>query len=94
VKLPNYDRPVVPKAKMTGYLLSSTHRDGWSKTAFFVRRGFSAERWEELATALQQHATDYNVARVEDSPFGTRYIIEGALATPDGRVLPSAPFGS
>ena len=34
---------------------------------------------------LRRHAADYEVARTENSPFGARYVVEGIMATPDGR---------
>jgi tripartite-type tricarboxylate transporter receptor subunit TctC len=39
------------RSKITGYLLSLSHPDDRTKAAFFMRFGFSAERWEELAEA-------------------------------------------
>jgi hypothetical protein len=58
----------------------------WEPPAeFFKRFGFSAASWEELATSLRRHADDHEVAKIEDSPFGTRYVVEGILYTPDGR---------
>jgi hypothetical protein len=85
VKLPNYEGAVVPQIKIVGYRLSSAHRDGRSKAAFFARYGFSADQPEELSSALLRHVADHEVAKVEDSPFGTRYTVEGVLAAPDGR---------
>ena len=38
-----------------------------------------------MAEALLRHAADHKVARIEPSPFGTRYVIEGMISTPDGR---------
>jgi hypothetical protein len=38
-----------------------------------------------LAVALLNHARDYDVVKEEPSPFGVRYVIEGAIAAPDGR---------
>jgi hypothetical protein len=35
--------------------------------------------------ALQEHAQQHPVTRVEASPFGKRYIIEGIIQVPDGR---------
>jgi hypothetical protein len=52
MKLPNLDKAVVSEAKVAGYLLSATHRDGRHKAAFFVRFGFRSEAWQELAGAL------------------------------------------
>ena len=37
------------------------------------------------AEALRSHGAICEVAKVENSPFGVRYILEGELATPDGR---------
>ncbi len=85
MKLLNLAKAVISPGKITGYLLSFTHRDGRHKAAFFSRFGFIADSWEMLATALLQHAADHDVAKVEDSPFGSRYVIEGVMAAPDGR---------
>lgn len=85
MKLPHHESVEIPEQKIAEYLLSSTHRDGRHKAAFFSSFGFSTERWEVLAEALREHAANHEVAKVEDSPFGTRYIVEGVLTTPDGR---------
>lgn len=85
MNLPNHDKAVVPQRKVVGYLLSHSHRDGRSKAKFFAQFGFSAEGWEELAQALRQHAADHEIAKAEQSLFGTRYVIEGQITTPDGR---------
>jgi uncharacterized protein DUF6883 len=85
MKLPDYNSAVFPQAKITEYLLSSVHCERRSKAAFFIRYGFSVEWWEDLAMTLRRHAAEHDVVRIEDSPFGTRYIVEGILAAPDGR---------
>jgi hypothetical protein len=85
MKLPNQAQASVPEEKITAYLLSFIHRDGRHKAAFFTRFGFALDAWETLAMALRQHAADHEVAKVEDSPFGTRYVVEGTITAPDGR---------
>jgi len=85
VKLPHHEQAVVPERKVVAYLLSFTHPDGKSKAAFFSRFGFTAEHWEELVDAFQRHAAENDVATTEDTPYGTSYIVEGRLHTPDGR---------
>jgi hypothetical protein len=85
MKLPNVDQATVPQEKITGYLLSTAHRDGKHKAAFFMRFGFKPEAWEELAAALLNHARQHDVVKEEPSPFGVRYVVEGALPAPDGR---------
>lgn len=85
MKLPHLAGAVVPEKKITAYLLSETHRDGRHKAVFFLRFGFAADSWETLAEALREHAADHEVAQIEDSPFGTRYVVEGIMKAPDGR---------
>ena len=76
---------MVPRRKITDYLLSPTHRVGRHKAVFFRQFGFAAANWELLAAALRKHAAIHQVAKTEESPFGTRYVIDGIMATPDGR---------
>ena len=87
MKLPYADRIEVPRTKVVQYLLSSTHRAGKGKAAFFSAHGFTVSTWEDLAKALQQHARDNTVMLTQDTEFGTRYVIEGPLAAPNGRQL-------
>jgi len=85
MKLPNGGQAQVPQAKITEYLLSFTHEDGRPKAQFFTRFGFTIDEWERLAEALREHARQHHVSKLEKSPFGKRYVIEGSLLTPDGR---------
>jgi len=85
MKLPNREHAIVPREKVVDYLLSTTHRDGRYKAAFFKGFGFTADRWQELADALLRHAEDHHVTKVEDSPFGTRYVVDGIMVMADGR---------
>jgi hypothetical protein len=85
VKLPNHQNAHASESKISGYLLSSSHAYGRHKTAFFTRFGFSADAWKTLARALLEHASQNEVARTEDSPFGKRDVIDGELSSPDRR---------
>ena len=85
MKLPGYEQAVVPERKITAYLLSLTHRDGRSKAIFFMRFGFTINEWQTLANALLLHAATHEIVSLEQTPFGVNYVIEGPLATPDGR---------
>ncbi|MCS7066696.1 MAG: hypothetical protein NZL85_10565 [Fimbriimonadales bacterium] len=69
------------------YLLSTAHPYGRYKAQVFLRYGFSPDQWEILAAALLEHAQKHDVARIESTPFGTRYCVDGNLATPSGREL-------
>jgi hypothetical protein len=85
VKLPNHENAIAGEHKLAGYLLSSSHAYGRHKAAFFTRFGFSANTWEVLGQALLEHASKNEVVRIEDSPFGKRYIVDGELSSPDKR---------
>jgi len=85
MKLPNAELAIVSKSKVTSYLLAKDHPIGRAKAAFFVAFGFTTQAWGSLVEALRQHANQHDVARVETSPFGTRYVIEGELISPDRR---------
>lgn len=88
MKLPNYEQAIAPQKKITAYLLSLTHPDGKSKAQFFLKFGFTVDDWAIMAIAFINHAADHELAKIEASPFGIRYVIEGELITPDGRNPP------
>lgn len=85
MKLPNAERAITPSRKITHYLLSTTHRDGQHKAAFFRRFGFTLEAWDALASALLNHARTHDVTEIVPTPFGRNYLVEGPLPAPDGR---------
>lgn len=85
LKLPNAHALRVDREKVVAYLLSHEHPDGRAKALFFERVGFEAEAWETFAAALRAHGRTHEVATVVESRFGTRYIVDGKLTSPDGR---------
>ncbi|MBD2189604.1 DUF6883 domain-containing protein [Pseudanabaena mucicola] len=85
MKLPNYDQAIVPESKITKYLLSPTHEDGKSKEEFFTSFGFSISEWKTMANSLCLHAALHEVSEIKETTFGTKYIIEGEIKTPDSR---------
>jgi hypothetical protein len=85
MKLPNTDKLIVEREKIVDYLLNSAHRYGASKARFFMEFGFRVAEWERLAEALREHGRTHEVARVSETGFGPRYVVEGDLNTPGGR---------
>jgi hypothetical protein len=81
----NYEQVVITREYVIDYFLSDTHRNGRHKAAFFKRFGFTVTEWERAAWALREHAGEHDVTRVEPSPYGQRYVIEGIVRSPDGR---------
>lgn len=84
--LPNRELAFVPEEKIVRYLLDLNHEDGGPKAVFFMRFGFSLERWHVLAEALINHAHQHEVTEIDtSSAFGVKYIVVGRMTTPDGR---------
>ena len=81
MKLPNAHLAVVPEKKITHYLLNPAHPAGGSKAAFFLRFGFTVTEWTRLAGALLRHARENEVVATEQTPHGTRYVVDGPLTT-------------
>jgi hypothetical protein len=78
------NRAAVAERKVRDYLLSRTHPTGRHKAVWLLAHGFTPEAWAMVAEALKLHAAAHEVTSVEESPFGTRYVVEGELVTPDG----------
>ena len=89
MRLPKAKQAIVPQRKVTRYLLASTHETGRHKASWLRGYGFRLDDWEALAGALKAHATAHHVTRTEDSRFGTRYVVDGVLGTPDRRGVPA-----
>ena len=87
MKLPTARLAVVPERKVTHYLLNPAHPAGGSKAAFFLRFGFTVSEWSRLADALLRHARENELVATEQTPHGTRYIVDGPLTVPAGASL-------
>src|SRR5438477_534722 len=81
--LPGAEKAEIIQDKIVRYLLSTTHRAGRSKAAFFGKHGFKTQDWQALAEALRRHAAENVATLVEETRYGTRYVIDGALVAPD-----------
>lgn len=82
MKLPNVNQAIILEEKFTSYLLDETHVEGRGKALFFKMHGFSIDKWITLAQALVEHARTHDVVKLEQTKFGTRYVVEGRLVTP------------
>ena len=80
--MPNGDKAIVDDAKITDYLLNLRHPDGGPKAKYFFNKGYTLDAPEILKRALVEHAKFCQVTKVERTQFGTKYIVEGAIATP------------
>ena len=84
--LPNAHNAVVPKEKIVDYLLNPMHPDGAGKAAFFLALGFSVVNWSVFADALTSLANDSVNVTPSHSPFGEKFVVDGELITPCGKM--------
>ena len=82
MNLPNAAVVEIAREKITDYLLNPLHPDGAGKTAFFAAHGFTAKDWQVLSEALCGLAANFPIVKTVDSPHGTKYVVDGTLATP------------
>ena len=61
----------IDRSKIEDYLLHPIK--GRGKAAFFEAYGFSLARWDELRSALLEHAASGRLTDAVVSPYGTRY---------------------
>jgi len=83
--LPSVELAIIEDQKLTDYLLSLEHPTGRAKARFFRQFGFHLDAWTLLRAALLDHAQRNGVAWHEETSFGVKYVVDGPLATPDGR---------
>ncbi len=87
MKIPNAEDAYVDRGKLTKYLLSTTHPVGRSKAVFFRNVGFADASVGVLEQGLVTIAKTEEVRDTERSEHGTKYIIDGPIDTPGGRVV-------
>ncbi len=85
--LPHRESAYIPQTKLTGYLLSETHPVGRFKARLFYAVGYDAMNTHLLEQALIDIAREKEVTEIISTPYGTMYVVDGALQTPRGTDL-------
>jgi len=84
---PDWKSAYVPVRKITGYLLSDSHELGRSKAHFFKSVGYSLDRTDILSRDLKQIAVAHRVVAQIQIQYGTKFVLEGRLFSPNGVVV-------
>jgi hypothetical protein len=84
--LPNAQLAIVERGKIVEYLLNPAHPDNGGKAPFFMALGFGAHDWELFAAALCRLALNSPVSQNMETEHGKKYIIDGAIETPLGKM--------
>jgi len=84
MKLPNAERAVIERRKLTEYLLSETHPVGRFKARFFKKLGFDQANVEQFEEWLRIVALNESVTEIVGSPYGVKYIVDAQVTTLSG----------
>ena len=84
MKLPRNHEAIIPERKITDCLLSESHPVGKAKATYFRSLGYSEKNADQLKEAFAAIAVMNEVTEIVTTPFGTKYIVDGGLATPSG----------
>ena len=84
MKLPNTDKVIISKSKLTEYILSETQHIGKNKAKVFRKLGFYKSNYLEFKTSLKKLAKKEKVQKVIEISYGVTYVIEGEIETPVG----------
>ena len=87
MKLPYRKSAYIPKAKLTAYLLSQTHAVGRFKSKYFHSLGYDESNVSLLEESLRNVAQSQGVKEIIPTAYGTKYIIDGKIKTPSGRMV-------
>lgn len=84
MQLPNVDEAHIPEPKISEYLLAVDHPSGRGKALFFHSLGFRTDQPADLRHALLQQAANNAVSSVQQTIFGSKYLIDGRIFGPTG----------
>ena len=82
-----WDEARVDERKIVDYLLAADHPGGGDKAAFFMSVGYQREEWTRLRDDLVALARRGGEITEYQTPFGTKYVVDGLIQSPDGRMV-------
>jgi hypothetical protein len=82
MRLPNAEKAIIERRKLTEYLLSETHPTGRFKAQFFKKLGFEQANVEKFEEWLRSIALNESVTEVVSSPYGVKYIVDAQITIP------------
>jgi hypothetical protein len=87
VKLPSGKVAKIPIEKLEDYVLSEKHSTGKFKAKFFRKYGFDAYNVSLFKKSLGNIARSENVKSVQKTTYGTKYLLDGKINTPVGKMI-------
>ena len=77
-------KPSFPRRRLHTIFYLKRHPVGRAKAKYFRVLGYNEENAVQLKEGLLTVAADGMVAEVIDTPFWTKYVVDGDLLTPTG----------
>jgi hypothetical protein len=77
----------IPDQKIIGYLLSSTHKLGSLKAAYFLSYGFTLSLSNEFIRAIKVVVENNVIISETKKEYGVIYLVDGPINSPNGKIL-------
>ncbi len=87
MKLSNQYEIEIPLEKVTGYVLSPTHKIGSLKAAYFRSHGFTAEKYFQFVAAIQRLVSKNEITTQVKKEYGVNFIVDGKIKTPKKKMI-------
>ena len=87
MKIPNGDRAIIDKSKLTDYALNINHDRGGPKAKKLIRYGYSPDNWQQLELDIRKYHLTADIRIEKATRYGTRYEIRAALLAPINKPL-------
>lgn len=87
MKLPQGNNALIPKEKLTDYILSETHSTGKFKAKIFRRLGFNETNVHHFIKALGKIAKLEEVVNFSTFQYGAKYVLDGKIEAPGGKTV-------
>ena len=85
--IPNADRAIIAKEKLTTYLLNPSHKRGAAKARLLLSLGYRTDAVHVLESDLRVQHLSLSPARTSQNPYGVAYEIVGPITMPGGKVV-------
>ena len=86
--LPHYQRAVIPRVKIEGYVLDPAHQVGRNKAIVFRSAlGFEQSDWEMLRDSIIAELPYHEAIAGKTDQYCTRYDVTIPITGPNGRTL-------
>ena len=84
MKLPNFERAIIPREKLLDYLLSSAHPVGQFKARFFRSLGYTNDNWTKLERDIREILNNDAIV-TEQTEYGQKYVVTGIIRGPTNK---------